>query len=597
MTRTIGFSTLISAIGLSVIGAPIARAANVLVVSDAGADTNIATALMADGHTVMTVSRDFSAGSTMSLRGDLTAYDAIFWSASGTGSGDVATDAMMFTNLTNFVMSGGYVFVTGYDSIASPSDPMLIAFLGGAGSVDVPAEPGAITMTANVVNTGIADIRGMTPTGHSFDRDALTGLMAGTVAVAETASAPGQAQWTLRSLGAGFIAYVGNGDSGTSSHTSWTTAGSVYNSAIRNFAFNADRGMREPGAPLIEFSGEFSFDEGAEIPVTAAITDEEGDTFTFSWDLDDDGEFGEAEGMATYTIGAGTTDGPGTLRLGVRAVDSEGNTNTRYRALGITNVDPAITSEPATVVASVGAPWVYDVIVDEPGGDLDPLTFTLTTAPSGMVVGSGGRITWTPNDRDVTGPGETVEVVITVADDDMGSTSQTWTMTVSPNRAPTPPRLIYPIGAAVIADARPRLVVENATDLDRRDTLMYFFELDPSSTFDSPAMQASGAVSQTIGFSYWYPPADLPPGTYHWRAWVTDGMLATEPGTDRFVIAGATERPDGGDSDGGPMLLGGDAGTGTPSDDGGCSAAPSPKELVALLGVGLLALVVRRRRR
>jgi MYXO-CTERM domain-containing protein len=598
MTRTILFSGLFALGSVCALCAvPQARAANVLVVSDAGADTNIATALMADGHTVTTVSRDFSGGSTATLRGDLSAYDVVFWSASGGGSGDIASDAMMFTNLTTYVMSGGYVFVTGYDSIASPVDPMLCAFIGGASSRDVPGEPGPITMTPNVLNTGVVDIRGMTPTGHSGDRDALTGLTAEATAVATTASSPTEAQWVLRALGAGFVAYVSNGDSGASSHVSWTTAGNVYNSAIRNFAFNADRGMREPGAPLIEFSGEFSSDEGLEITVTATITDEEGDTFDFSWDLDDDGEFGEAEGMATYTIPAGTTDGPGVLRVGVRAVDSAGNTNTRYRALGVVNVDPSIESMPPSLVASVGAAWVYDVVVAEPGGTLDPLTFVLSTSPAGMVVSPGGRITWTPNERDVTGPGETVDVELQVADDDMGMTTQAWTMTVSPNRAPTPPRLIFPIGGAALTSREPRLVVENATDQDRRDTLTYFFEMDTVPTFDSPALRMSGPVDQTVGFTFWYP-GELEPGAYYWRAWVSDGTVQTEPGSDSFAIAGvvsadAGELPDGGvvPADATSLL------TPAPADEGcGCRAGSSREGLGSLVLAVLVGLLLRRRR-
>lgn len=599
MKRTILISGLsvLAAVCASFASTPRVHAANILLVSDSGADTNIATALMADGHTVMTVSRDFMAGSTPTLRGDLSAYDAVFWSASGGGSGDIASDPMMFTNLTTYVMSGGYVFVTGYDSIASPIDPMLCTFIGGTSARDVPGEPGPITMTPNVLNTGVVDIRGMTPTGHSGDRDALTGLTAEATAVATSAAAATEAQWVLRALGAGFVAYVSNGDSGTGSHASWTTAGNVYNSAVRNFAFNADRGMREPGAPLVEFSGEFSSDEGLAIMVTATITDEEGDTFDFSWDLDDDGEFGEAPGTATYTIPAGTTDGPGVLRVGVRAIDAGGNTNTRYRALGVVNVDPEIASMPPSLVASVGAAWVYDVEVTEPGGTLDPLTFTLATAPDGMVVSPAGRITWTPNERDVTGPGETVDVELHVTDDDMGATTQAWTMTVSPNRAPSPPRLIYPIGGVALTNAAPRLVVENATDQDRRDTLTYFFELDTVPTFDSPSLRMSGAVDQTVGFSFWQP-GGLAPGVYHWRAWVSDGTVQTEPGTDSFAVAGGVSL-DGGDvPDGG--LPAGDASLllpPPPADDGGCSAAGSPRHRLGALALAcLLGLVLRRRR-
>jgi hypothetical protein len=133
------------------------------------------------------------------------------------------------------------VFVTGYDSIASPTDAPLISFVGGTGSVDVPGAVGPVSSTPNSLNWGIVDIMGVTPTGGYSDRDALTGLSGVTVA-AYTSGSTTQAQWTIRRLGAGQVAYVSNGQSSTSAHASWTTTTSggagAYNAALRNFAFN-----------------------------------------------------------------------------------------------------------------------------------------------------------------------------------------------------------------------------------------------------------------------------------------------------------------------------------------------------------------------
>ena len=56
-----------------------------------------------------------------------------------------------------------------------------------------------------------------------------------------SSTVPTEFQWTLRMLGAGEIAYVSNGDSGSSAHPSWenTSPGGAgaYNAALRNFAF------------------------------------------------------------------------------------------------------------------------------------------------------------------------------------------------------------------------------------------------------------------------------------------------------------------------------------------------------------------------
>jgi uncharacterized protein (TIGR03382 family) len=255
-----------------------AFAVNVLFVSDVSTDTNIPTVLMGDGHTVTVVLNDFAAGDNPRLRGDLSAFQAIVWSSTGTGSGSESTSDAVFTNLTAFVMAGGSVFVTGYDSIASPVDPRLIAFLGGTSSVDVPGAVGACTTADNALTTGVVDIRGVTPTGGYSDRDALTGLRADTVSVCPTTGGTSH-QFTLRTLGLGRIAYVSNGQLGPSSaHASWSTTtpggAGAYNAALRNFVDNASETIlfvsdqetdtnipsvfRDEGAQVIEVINDFT---------------------------------------------------------------------------------------------------------------------------------------------------------------------------------------------------------------------------------------------------------------------------------------------------------------------------------------------------
>jgi Ca2+-binding RTX toxin-like protein len=225
---------------------------NFLFVSDSGVGSAIADVLEADGHTVTRVIDDFvslpgqfSNGVTPVLQGDLSQYDAIFWSASGNSSGDTH-DASMFDGLEAYVNGGGRVFVTGYDSVASPLDPALIAFLGSTGSQDF-GTPNTVVMGANSLSTGVVDIQGVLPTGFFGDTDTLF-PSAGTQTVVGSASGINGASWTIRTLGMGEIAYVSNGIPGTvGSHEAWvnTSAGGAgaYNAAIRNFAFNAGTGL------------------------------------------------------------------------------------------------------------------------------------------------------------------------------------------------------------------------------------------------------------------------------------------------------------------------------------------------------------------
>ncbi|MCH8806604.1 MAG: PEP-CTERM sorting domain-containing protein [Planctomycetes bacterium] len=227
---------------LAVCTAGSALADNILFVSDRQTDTNIPTVLTNEGHSLTTVVGDFASGANPALSGDLSSFDAVFWSATGAGFGSTH-NASTFANLSTYVSAGGSVFVTGYDSIASPTDAEMIAFLGGTGSQDVPAAPGPVANIANRLTTGVVDIRGVTPTGGHTDRDALSGLTGGTVGIVMNSSGPANWQWTLRALGGGEIAYVSNGafqGSASNPHPSWeiTSPGGpgAYNAALRNFA-------------------------------------------------------------------------------------------------------------------------------------------------------------------------------------------------------------------------------------------------------------------------------------------------------------------------------------------------------------------------
>jgi MYXO-CTERM domain-containing protein len=553
------------------------QAANVLVISNVGGDTNIAAAVMADGHDVTSMS-----GYT-GLAGDLAEYDVIFWSATGS----FAVPAETFTNLNTWVMNGGHLFITGYDSIISNTS--LANLAGGASARDLVGSPGpgVIADVANSLTVGVVDLRGMTPTDGHTDRDGLVTLMMDTVEVVQSVGG-GSSQWTLRTLGAGEVAWVSNGTYG-GVHASWESRTSVFNGAIRNFAAGGDSAMTEAGAPEIAFSDVRSLDEGGAFSLEVTVDDLEGDAVTFSWDTDDDGEFGELAGMTSFEVAAGVTDGPGSMRIGVQAMDTAGHTSTRYRRLSFRNVGPMITSSPGTF-SSVGAAYVYQIEVLDPGGALDAPTYTLVRAPMRMVVSDSGRITWTPNETEVTIGSETVSVEVSVDDGDGAIASQQWEMTVSPNRAPSPPSPVYPVGV-LIDDVMPRLATTNAVDQDR-DTLTYFFQVDSTDTFDSPALQESGPIAETVGFTAWRPNALDRGQTWHWRVWVTDGTVETEPQPAEFTVwlePGA--RPDAGpfDGDAGPTIPGP-----TLDDGSGCSAGGTPSGAVAL---GLLALVAWRRRR
>jgi len=577
-------------LALALLPAPV-KAATILFVSNSGGDGNIARVLTAEGHAVTSAPMGFAA-----LAGDLSTYDVIFWSANGSYSVPSTT----FTALTAWVMAGGRVFVTGYDSIISNTE--LARFCGGSGALDLTfsSAPGPIARVENSLTVGVVDIQGVTPTGGYDDRDGLTGLGSDTVEVAAS-SGGGSSQWSLRTLGAGEVAWVSNGTY-SGDHASWevTTAGGAgaYNAAIRNFAAAAEPGVTEPGAPDIEFTGDFSAEEGAAYELTVSVTDPEGDSASWSWDIDDDGTFGEMPDMTTFRIAEGTTDGPSTIRVGVRATDGM-HVSERRRNIRISNVAPHISGSPPPMT-SVGENLRYPLAVTDPAGALDPLAYAVVHGPTAMTISPEGVVMWTPNERDVTGLGEVVVVEVQVDDGDEGQDTQRWEMTVSPNRAPSNLTLIYPKDGVGLLDTLPRLVVSDGTDPDH-DTLEYFFQIDSVDTFDSAALQESGPVTETPGFSFWYVPEPLAPGRWFWRAWLTDGAVVTDPVlTSFFVVPDPTMIPDAGpEPDGGPTPDAGPPPRMRDSGGCGCSTPKLPVSAMPLLPATVLAvlLLLRRRRR
>jgi len=206
-------------------------------------DDNVAGVLAGDGHTVTSLLGGYNSSTDINsdLTSGLSGYDAVFWNATANGYGATHA-AAQFTNLLSYVNGGGSVFVTGYDTIASPSDPNLINFVGGSSSTDFGGSRDPLAVTgANSLSTGLIDIIGETPTGSYGDWDTLYGLSGDTTCVA--AGSGGGCQWSLRNYGAGQIAYISAGASLTSVETAWTNTSvggaGAYNAALRNFAYNA----------------------------------------------------------------------------------------------------------------------------------------------------------------------------------------------------------------------------------------------------------------------------------------------------------------------------------------------------------------------
>lgn len=352
-----------------------------------------------------------------------------------------------------------------------------------------------------------------------------------------------------------------------------------------------------PGAPRIRFAGATLANEGDMVEVVATVTDDGVATPTWTWDTNGDGVFGELPDATTYTVPGADAIGGVLLRIGVQATNGTAMSQ-RYRSIEVVNMPPTIGPPDPPTTTSSGASYGYQInAVDHSAG---VLTYTCTRCPGTMTVSSGGYVSWSPSDTDVTMPAMPDHVLITVTDPGGLPATLMWDLTVLADHPPGRPSTIYPNGIAV-ASLTPRLVAGNATDADG-DLLTYLFELDTVDTFDSPGRLVSPPVAQTDGYTAWTPTAALQSGTpYFWRVHANDGVADGESAMTSFFTAGTPPPRDAGAPDGSTLPDGGmpphDGGT-VPPPRGGCSIASGAPDagFLAIFGVVAVLGATRRRR-
>ncbi len=90
--------------------------------------------------------------------------------------------------------------------------------------------------------------------------------------------------------------------------------------------------------PIANAGGPYAGVEGINVPVSAASSsDPDGDSLTYAWDLDNDGAFDDATGVAASFEGVGQ-DGTYTIR--VRATDPDGAFSVASTTVGVANLPP-----------------------------------------------------------------------------------------------------------------------------------------------------------------------------------------------------------------------------------------------------------------
>jgi hypothetical protein len=338
-------------------------------------------------------------------------------------------------------------------------------------------------------------------------------------------------------------------------------------------------------APTIVLTGPGEVDEGAAFSVRAEVADPDGDAVTFSWDLDGDGFFGEAEDQAEASVPAGRTDGPGTFIVALEARAGVDRVSQTVR-IPIRNVPPRFTVTPESKTR-VGVQYQVDVRASDPAGSRDQLTYQLLDGENEAVL-VGSVLLWTPSEP--TDLGVPAGFVVAVSDGD-AATRLAWSVVVVTNHPPTAPPIEYPASGAVLLERMPRLVVLNASDSDG-DVIQYRFELGIDPKFEAAPQAMSGAIEEGVGYTAFALEDELAPGTYWWRAWAADEMSESEPAVGSFVVVDAPMVVDAG------SVIMSDAGAESPAPSGsGCSASGARNESwLLLLSLAPLALWRRSRR-
>ncbi|NPU92354.1 MAG: PKD domain-containing protein [Gammaproteobacteria bacterium] len=159
--------------------------------------------------------------------------------------------------------------------------------------------------------------------------------------------------------------------------------------------------------------------------------DADGDTLSFALQNAPASMFiNAASGLLQWQTQAGDE---GSYAVVVTVADGRGGFATQNVLVTIhppANTAPVISSTPV-LAATEGAAYAYQVLAQD--GEADPLSYTLTSAPQGMVMSAGGLISWTPDATQVGDHAVAVQV-----SDGRAQASQNFTLVVNakPNTAP-----------------------------------------------------------------------------------------------------------------------------------------------------------------
>ena len=239
---------------------------------------------------------------------------------------------------------------------------------------------------------------------------------------------------------------------GTDSFTVEVSDGELSDTIVVNVTVEAAN-----DAPVFTSTAETEATEDEAYSYTAEASDADGDALTFSLQTKPAGMTIDSEtGVITWTPANGVETGAVTV-----AVTDGTATVTQSFVITVTAVNdaPVITST-APTSATEDLLYTYAVAANDVDGDA--LTYSLTTAPTGMTISAAGVISWTPENGV-----EGADVVVDVSD---GTESDTQSFTIVVNATNDAPAIDQGESTALTTDEdASQTLALTATDIDGDD--------------------------------------------------------------------------------------------------------------------------------
>jgi hypothetical protein len=268
-------------------------------------------------------------------------------------------------------------------------------------------------------------------------------------------------------------------------------------------------------------NGAVTVDEGQTATNSGTFGDVAADTVTLVASI------GTVVGSAgTWNWSYNSTDDLTTQTVTITATDEDGGSTSVTFDLTVNNLDPSLTVDNASVTVDEGQTATNSGTF----GDVPADTVTLA-ASIGTVVGSAGTWTWSYNSTDDL---TTQTVTITATDEDGGSTSVTFNLTVN-NVAPTADAG----GPYQTFDDTPITLSGSGTDpAGAADPLTFTWDLDGDNIFGETG--AGATRGDEVGANVTYNPAGLGVSTQTVTMRVDDGDggITTDTATVQIIGQG-----------------------------------------------------------